>query len=207
MAQTPRSSALVENLNSRLRTYFTRSRPLGGSYLRLLQFLLNHRRFMRSRRPERVGKSPRQLMTGQGHSHELTLLGGATSAPASLTHGRPTSLPRHRSFKLKSRLPRWANSLCLCHPKMAPFELQQRLEHVPLYRSSGKRLQPGEIYLTRTGFTPDVLPLQPRFRELVLTLPLCVASARLARPFRVRSPVRANAFASGVAPVCVPLPR
>ena len=50
MAQTPRSSSLVENLNSRLRNYFTLRRHLGGSYLSLLQFFLNHRRFMRSRR-------------------------------------------------------------------------------------------------------------------------------------------------------------
>jgi hypothetical protein len=47
MAQTPRSSSLVENLNSRLRNYFTLRRHLGGSYLDLLRFFLNHRRFMR----------------------------------------------------------------------------------------------------------------------------------------------------------------
>jgi len=75
MAETPRSSLLVENLNSRLRTYFTLRRHLGSSYLDLLQFFLNHRCFMRSRRAERNGKSPRQLMTGQGHPHWLTLLG------------------------------------------------------------------------------------------------------------------------------------
>ncbi|MGD0109310.1 MAG: hypothetical protein ABSC06_35530 [Rhodopila sp.] len=75
MAETPRSSSLVENLNSRLRTYFTLRRHLGSSYLDLLQFFLNHRRFMRSRRAERNGKSPRELMTGQGHPHWLTLLG------------------------------------------------------------------------------------------------------------------------------------
>jgi hypothetical protein len=75
LAQTPRSSSLVENLNSRLRNYFTLRRHLGGSYLDLLQFFLNHRRFMRSRRAERGGKSPRELMTGQGHPHWLTLLG------------------------------------------------------------------------------------------------------------------------------------
>jgi hypothetical protein len=73
MAQTPRSSSLVENLNSRLRNYFTLRRHLGGSYLGLLRFFLNHRRFMR--RAERSGKSPRELMTGQGHPHWLTLLG------------------------------------------------------------------------------------------------------------------------------------
>ena len=61
MADTPRSSSLVENLNSRLRTYFTLRRHLGGSYLDLLRFFLNHRRFLRSRRAERQGKSPREL--------------------------------------------------------------------------------------------------------------------------------------------------
>ena len=75
MADTPRCSSLVENLNSRLRTYFTLRRHLGNSYLDLLRFFLNHRRFMRSRCAERHGKSPRELMTGQGHPHWLTLLG------------------------------------------------------------------------------------------------------------------------------------
>jgi len=75
MADTPRSSSLVENLNSRLRTYFTLRRHLSGSYLDLLRFFLNHRRFMHSRRTERHSKSPRELMTGQGHPHWLTLLG------------------------------------------------------------------------------------------------------------------------------------
>ena len=75
MADTPRSSALVENLNSRLRTDFTLRRHLGGSYLDLLRFFLNHRRFLRSRHAERQGKSPRELMTGQAHPHWLTLLG------------------------------------------------------------------------------------------------------------------------------------
>ncbi len=75
MADTPRSSSLVENLNSRLRTYFTLRRHLGGSYLDLLRFFLNHRRFLRSRHAERQGKSPRELMTGHGHPHWLTLLG------------------------------------------------------------------------------------------------------------------------------------
>ncbi len=75
MTGTPRSSSLVENLNSRLRSYFTLRRHLGGAYLDLLRFFLNHRRFLRSRRAERQGKSPRELMTGQGHAHWLTLLG------------------------------------------------------------------------------------------------------------------------------------
>ena len=35
MADTPRSSSLVENLNSRLRSYFTLRRHLGGSLVHL----------------------------------------------------------------------------------------------------------------------------------------------------------------------------
>lgn len=75
MKHTPRSSSLVENLNSRLRNYFTLRRHLGAPYLELLRFFLNHRRFVRSCRAERQGKSPRELMTGQSHPHWLTLLG------------------------------------------------------------------------------------------------------------------------------------
>jgi len=75
MARIPRSSSLVENLNGRLRTYFTLRRHLGNSYLDLLQFYLNHHGFMRSRCAERQGKSPREVMTGQAHPHWLTLLG------------------------------------------------------------------------------------------------------------------------------------
>ena len=75
MAQTPRCSSMVENLNSRLRNYFTLRRQLGGEYLSLLQFFLNHRTFLRSRVTPRFGKSPKQLMTGQEHAHWLTMLG------------------------------------------------------------------------------------------------------------------------------------
>ena len=75
MAWTPHSSSLVENLNSRLRNYFTLRRHLGTSYLDLLRFFLNYRRYMRSQLAERVGKSPRELMTGESHLHWLSLLG------------------------------------------------------------------------------------------------------------------------------------
>jgi len=57
MQQTPRASSLVENLNSRLQLLFLR-RQLGPQYLDLLQFFLNHRTFMRSECPERVGRVP-----------------------------------------------------------------------------------------------------------------------------------------------------
>jgi hypothetical protein len=47
-------------------------RQLGPQYLDLLQFFLNHRTFMRSECPERVDKSPTELMTGQPHAHWLS---------------------------------------------------------------------------------------------------------------------------------------
>ena len=74
-AGTVRASALVENLNSRLRTYFTLRRHLGSDYLSLLQFFLNHRPLERSDRPERAGKTPAELLTGQAHPHWLEMLG------------------------------------------------------------------------------------------------------------------------------------
>jgi hypothetical protein len=70
-----RASSVVENLNSRLRNYFTLRRHLGVDYLKLLQFFLNHRRFLRSEHPARVDKSPTELLTGRPHAHWLELLG------------------------------------------------------------------------------------------------------------------------------------
>jgi hypothetical protein len=74
-AQVVRASSLVENLNSRLRNYFFLRRYLGENYLALLQFFLNHRRYLRSENPRRVGKSPTELLTGEPHRHWLELLG------------------------------------------------------------------------------------------------------------------------------------
>jgi hypothetical protein len=74
-AGTVRASSLVENLNSRLRNYFFLRRQLGPDYLALLQFFLNHRRLERSDRPERVGKTPAELLTGQSHCHWLEMMG------------------------------------------------------------------------------------------------------------------------------------
>jgi hypothetical protein len=73
--QTVRASSVVENLNSRLRQYFFLRRHLGRGALELLQFFLNHHRFLRSVRAGREGRSPRELLAGQEHPHWLELLG------------------------------------------------------------------------------------------------------------------------------------
>ncbi len=72
---TVRASSLVENVNGRLRTDFSLRRHLGPEYLELLRFYLNHRVLERSERPERVGKTPAELLTGVAHGHWLELLG------------------------------------------------------------------------------------------------------------------------------------
>jgi hypothetical protein len=70
-----RASSLVENLNSRLRNYFFLRRDIGSASLPLLRFFLNHRPYLRSAKPERRGKTPAQLLTGQDHPHWLEMLG------------------------------------------------------------------------------------------------------------------------------------
>ena len=75
IAGTVRASSVVENLNGRLRTYFSLRRHLGPDYLELLRFYLNHRVLERSERPERRGQTPAELLTGREHGHWLELLG------------------------------------------------------------------------------------------------------------------------------------
>ena len=74
-ARVVRASSVVENLNSRLRTYFFLRRHLGADYLDLLRFYLNHRRFPRSEHPERVGRSPAELLSGETQPSWLEQLG------------------------------------------------------------------------------------------------------------------------------------
>jgi hypothetical protein len=73
--QVVRASSIIENINSRLRSYFFLRREIGSGYLELLQFFLNHRRFLRSECAERVDKTPAELLTGQPHPHWLEMLG------------------------------------------------------------------------------------------------------------------------------------
>jgi len=70
-----RAISKIENFNSRLRPYFFLRRNIGPAYLDLLRFFLNHTSFMICYKPERVGKSPAELLTGQAHPHWLEMLG------------------------------------------------------------------------------------------------------------------------------------
>jgi hypothetical protein len=83
LRSTPRSSSMVEKLNSRVRVCMTNRRHLNGAlqWFGLLQFAFNHRPFVRSRCAERTGRSPRELMTGQPHEHWLTLLASGPPQP------------------------------------------------------------------------------------------------------------------------------
>jgi hypothetical protein len=64
-----RASRVVENYNGRLRNYFFPRKEIGGGHLDLLRFFLNHRRFVRSEQPQRVGKGPAELLSGSQHAH------------------------------------------------------------------------------------------------------------------------------------------
>lgn len=75
IAETIRASSIIENINSRLRPYFFLRKSFGQESLELLRFYLNHKTFLRSEHPDRVGKSPAELLSGKAHSHWLEMLG------------------------------------------------------------------------------------------------------------------------------------
>lgn len=75
LASTPRSSSLVESVNSRLRSYFFLRRTIDHGYLDLMQYFLNHRVLERSDRAHRIGKTPREILTGEAHENWLDILG------------------------------------------------------------------------------------------------------------------------------------
>jgi len=75
LADTVRASSLVENINSRLRPWVLLWKTPNQPHLHLLRFSFHHRRFMRSERAERVGRSPAEILTGQDQPHWLEQLG------------------------------------------------------------------------------------------------------------------------------------
>ena len=76
MNTTERTSSMVENFHSHLKMYFfLRKTTLGNDYLDVLRFYINHTTFMRSENPDRVGKTPAEILTGKKHPHWLEMLG------------------------------------------------------------------------------------------------------------------------------------
>lgn len=78
MEDTARASSIVEYFNGRLRNYFSLRRHLGTDYLELLKFFLNHRKFFRSCKSDREGKTPVELLKGQKYPHWLEIAGFST---------------------------------------------------------------------------------------------------------------------------------
>ena len=71
---TCRASSIVENLNSRVRPYMNAKRFIPEGFFPLLQLYFNTKKYRRSEVPERVGKSPLELLTGE-HRDFYELLG------------------------------------------------------------------------------------------------------------------------------------
>lgn len=67
MAGVKRASSMVENLNGRLRRYMNLKRIIPEKFLTLLKVYFNTKQYRRSRKKEREGKSPLELLTGQKH--------------------------------------------------------------------------------------------------------------------------------------------
>src|SRR5262249_35507436 len=61
LAHVVRASSIVEGIHSLLRPYFALRKRVGEGFLPRLQFYLNTRKYRRSARSERVGKSPLEL--------------------------------------------------------------------------------------------------------------------------------------------------
>ena len=79
LSKTERASSMVENLNSRLRPYFSLRQEIGHDYLELLRYYLNHTPLMSSEVKARKNKTPSELLVGKPHQHWLEMLGFPSS--------------------------------------------------------------------------------------------------------------------------------
>jgi hypothetical protein len=70
-----KASSLVENLNGRIRGYIEVKRVVPTEFFILMKVYFNTRRYKRSRCPERVGKSPLELLKGEPQPTFLEALG------------------------------------------------------------------------------------------------------------------------------------
>ena len=62
-----RASSIVECENSRIRPYLSLKRAVYDKFTDLMQFYLNTHKYRRSRKEERKGKSPLELLTKKDH--------------------------------------------------------------------------------------------------------------------------------------------
>ena len=74
---TERTSSAVENQNSRVKRYTKQRDHVDNAFLNFLRFYLNHSTFTNSSRKDRKGKTPREILSRNKHSHWLELLGYA----------------------------------------------------------------------------------------------------------------------------------
>jgi hypothetical protein len=70
-----RASSIVECINSLIRPYLFLKKAVPGRFLALLQFYFNTRKYRRSRKFERIEKSPVELLTKQIYGNPLEILG------------------------------------------------------------------------------------------------------------------------------------
>lgn len=70
-----RASSIVECINSLIRPFINLKKSVPDKFFSLIQFYFNTRKYRRSGRKERIGKSPIELLTGEQYPDPLTLLG------------------------------------------------------------------------------------------------------------------------------------
>lgn len=75
LKSTKKASSMVENLNGRIRSYIEVKRVIPAGFFVLMKVYFNTRRYKRSRCPERIGKSPIELMTGKPHPDFFEVIG------------------------------------------------------------------------------------------------------------------------------------
>lgn len=69
-----KASSIVECINRLIRPYLSLKEQSIGNFLPLVQFYLNTRKYRRSRKEERVGKSPIELLTQRQSPSPLEIL-------------------------------------------------------------------------------------------------------------------------------------
>ena len=75
LSNVKRASSLVENLNSRIRTYMNVKRMVPTGFFTLMKVYFNTTKYARSRCEERKGKSPLELLTGKEQPEFLEAIG------------------------------------------------------------------------------------------------------------------------------------